>query len=284
MWIHYLASRFTVAFMLASPALFPNSARAQNQQSLPNSLESEVAAERSENGVIREQLRRLEEQQKTLLQLVDELRRRFDGSPATVAKQALPPTQPDPQQPLVQAAAATQPAAERNIAAEDAYEDGIVLVKTSENARIPILLEFWDVTQLRYTNSQLGNSSYTDHLGAVQPVTKRNDFSLNRNMFQFTGYIFDKRLQYNLIIWDSNTSAAIVVGGFVSLRFNKAITLYSGYWGAPGSRTLTGSFPYFVQPERSMADQFFRPGFTQGAWIDGEPWKGFITSCSPVTA
>ena len=24
-----------------------------------------------------------------------------------------------------------------------------------------------------------------------------------------------------------------------------------------------------------MADQFFRPGFTQGAWIDGEPWKGF---------
>ena len=23
-----------------------------------------------------------------------------------------------------------------------------------------------------------------------------------------------------------------------------------------------------------MADQFFRPGFTQGAWIDGEPWKG----------
>jgi hypothetical protein len=74
------------------------------------------------------------------------------------------------------------------------------------------------------------------------------------------------------------------VGGFVSLRFNKAITLYSGYWGAPGSRTLTGSFPYFVQPERSMADQFFRPGFTQGAWIDGEPWKGFITSCSPVTA
>jgi hypothetical protein len=24
-----------------------------------------------------------------------------------------------------------------------------------------------------------------------------------------------------------------------------------------------------------MADQFFRPGFTQGAWIDGEPLKGF---------
>jgi hypothetical protein len=185
---------------------------------------------RAENGAIRDQLRKLEEQQKALLQLVDELRRRFDGSPATIANQSLPPTQPDPQPPA-QAATATQPAAGRNIAAGDAYEDGIVLVKTPENARIPILLEFWDVTQLRYTNSQLGNSSYIDHLGAVQPVTRRNDFSLNRNIFQFTGYIFDKRLQYNLIIWDSNTSAAIVVGGFASWRFNKAITLYSGYWG-----------------------------------------------------
>jgi hypothetical protein len=94
-------------------------------------------------------------------------------------------------------------------------------------------------------------------------------------MFQFTGYIFDKRLQYNLILWASNTSASMVVGGYVNWRFNKAITLYGGYWGAPGSRTLTGSFPFFVQPERSMADQFFRPSFTQGSWIIGEPWKGF---------
>jgi hypothetical protein len=92
---------------------------------------------------------------------------------------------------------------------------------------MPILLRFWDISQLRSTNSQIGNSSYPDHLGAVQSVTKRNDFSLNRNMFQFTGYIFDKRLNYNLIIWESSTSATVVVGGFVSWRFNKAVTLYS---------------------------------------------------------
>ena len=78
---------------------------------------------------------------------------------------------------------ATQPAATRNIAAEDAYEDSIVLVKTPENAKVPILLRFWDISQLRYTNSQLGNDSYTDHLGAVRRATSRNDFSLNRNMF-----------------------------------------------------------------------------------------------------
>jgi len=281
MWIRRLCGRSPVRAALASLILFASSIRAQAPQSPPTSLESEVTEMRAENGAIREQLRKLEEQQKTILQLMDELQRKLDGRPVAAAQQS-PPT---PQAELVPAAQAvvppkpaapaTPPVADRNIAAEDPYEDSIVLVKTPEEAKVPILLRFWDITQLRYTNSQLGNSSYIDHLGAVQTVTKRNDFSLNRNMFQFTGYIFDKRLNYNLIIWASNTSAAVVVGGFVSWKFNKAITLYSGYWGAPGSRTLTGSFPYFVQPERSMADQFFRPGFTQGTWIDGEPWTGF---------
>jgi len=281
MWIRRLCGRSPVRAALASLILFASSIRAQAPQSPPTSLESEVTEMRAENGAIREQLRKLEEQQKTILQLMDELQRKLDGRPVAAAQQSPPAPQAElvpaaqavvPPKP---AAPATPPVADRNIAAEDPYEDSIVLVKTPEEAKVPILLRFWDITQLRYTNSQLGNSSYIDHLGAVQTVTKRNDFSLNRNMFQFTGYIFDKRLNYNLIIWASNTSAAVVVGGFVSWKFNKAITLYSGYWGAPGSRTLTGSFPYFVQPERSMADQFFRPGFTQGTWIDGEPWTGF---------
>jgi hypothetical protein len=260
--------------------LFASFARAQHPQPAPSRLESEVMEMRAENGAIRQELQKLEEQQKTILQLMDELRRRLDGGPATIAHQSPPAPQPEPV-PAAQATLppkpvpqATQPSSERNIAAETPYEDSIVLVKTPESARIPVLLRFWDISQLRYTNSQLGNSSYTDHLGADRPVTRRNDFSLNRNMFQFVGYIFDKRLQFNLISWASNTSAAFVEGGFVSWKFNKAATIYAGYWGAPGSRTLTGSFPYFVQPERSMADQFFRPGFTQGSWVDGEFWKG----------
>ena len=282
MWMRLLPGRSSTSLLvLTSLAFDVSSARAQDPQSRPTSQESEITEIRAENTVIREQLRKLEEQQKTILQLMDELQRKLDGRPAGIAQQPPSARQPEPEpaaqaaMPPKPAAPATHPSADRNIAAEQPYEDSIVLVKTPEDAKIPVLLRFWDISQLRYTNSQLGNDSYTDHLGAVRPVTRRNDFSLNRNMFQFTGYIFDKKLNYNLIIWASNTSAAVVIGGFVSWRFNKAITLYSGYWGAPGSRTLTGSFPYFVQPERSMADQFFRPGFTQGAWIDGEPLKGF---------
>ena len=34
------------------------------------------------------------------------------------------------------------------------------------------------------------------------------------------------------------------------------------------------TFPFFTATDRSMADNFFRPGFTQGVWANGEPVKG----------
>ena len=276
------SSRRPSAWTTLLLALFATPARTQ-PQSPPNSLESEITQMRIENSGIREQLRRLEAQQQTMLQLVDELQRRLDGRTIPTASQ--PPSQapPAPSDPELAPQAATpprtiSPAPQASDETKDQsafpYDDSIILVKTRDDARVPILLRLWDVTQLRYTNTLLGNNDYTDHLGAVRPVVRRNDFSLNRNLIQFVGYIFDKRLQFNLIGWASNSSAAFVEGGYISWKFNKAISIYGGYWGAPGTRSLTGTFPYFVQLDRSMADQFFRPGFTQGAWIDGELWKG----------
>jgi TolA-binding protein len=138
MWIRRLAGRSSAALILAALASFASSARAQNPQSTPDSLESEITERRAECGVIQEQLRKLEEQQKTILWLMDELQRKLDRRPAAIAQQSPPAPQPEPT-PAAQAAAlpkpaapATQPAAERNITAEDAYEDGIVLVKPPE--------------------------------------------------------------------------------------------------------------------------------------------------------
>jgi len=271
-----LSRRTSIA--LAS-ILLAASAPAQTLQAPSSSVESELMQMRTENGLIREQLNRLEEQQKTLLRLIDQLQHRLDGAPAPIAYTPAPPLpSPEPGPPAQTPEPAKLPPAQtardRNIAAEDPYDDSIVLVKTREDSRIPILLQLWDITQLRYTNTAFGNDNYNDHLGAVRPVIRRNDFSFNRNMLQFAGYIFDKRLQFNLIGWASNSSAAFIWGGYVSWKFNKIVTVYAGYGGAPGSRSLTGTFPYLVQVDRSMADQFFRPGFTQATWIDGEFWKG----------
>ena len=69
--------------ILISLSLFASPVCGQDGQAVepsPSSLASEVAAVQAENAELREQLRRLEEQQKTLLELVHGLQQRFDGS------------------------------------------------------------------------------------------------------------------------------------------------------------------------------------------------------------
>jgi len=257
MWIRHLCRRSTATLMFTSLALFVSSTRAQ--ESPPTSLDSQDMSLQAEDGIIREQLRRIEEQQKNiddqqkiLLESVAELRR-LDARPAAIAQQSAPAPQPEPAPvvPPKPAAPATQPAADRNIAVEDSYEDSIVLVKTPKDAKILILLRFWDISQLRYTNSQLGNDSCTDHLGAVRPARRRNGFSLNRNMLQFTSYIFDKRLNYILIIRASNTSASVVTGDSSTRRLHCFPAM---------ARQVMGNFRGLVSVAITVL-QSFRDGF-----------------------
>ena len=153
-------------------------------------------------------------------------------------------------------------------------KDGIVIWETPEDAKVPFLLKFNINTQLRYLNTLDSDETFTDHLGVVREVHTRNDITVNRAMFIFGGYIFDQRPRYSFTVWTSAGAASIVVAGNIGWQFNKALTITGGYTGVPGSRSLVNTFPYFTATDRSMADNFFRPGFTQGVWANGEPVKG----------
>jgi hypothetical protein len=150
------------------------------------------------------------------------------------------------------------------------FADGIIIAQSPEGASVPFLLKFNDDTQLRYLNTVSSDSTFTDHLGNAREVHRRNDITVNRQMLNFNGYVFDEKLLYSLKIWTSAGAASIVITGNLSWRFSKAFTLTAGYTGVPGSRSLVNTFPYFHAIDRSMADNFFRPGFTQGAWASGE--------------
>ena len=249
----------------------------------PKDLKDEIESVKAENAVVRELLRKMEEQQKTLLEQVDRLQKRLDGGTnASVAGQpvAAPTTadasvpaantpQTSPANSSIQPApvAAQQPNPER-------YGQGIVLVQTSEDAKVPLLVNFNVNTQLRYLNTLNSKETFTDHLGTVRDVHTRNDITVNRAMFILGGYIFDKRVRYSFTVWTSAGAASIVVAGNIGWQFNKHVTLMAGYTGVPGSRSLVNTFPYYTASDRSMADNFFRPGFTQGLWATGELWKG----------
>ena len=247
----------------------------------PNDLQGEVETLKAENVAVRELLRKMEEQQKALLEQVERLRRRLDDT-ATADVQ---PTEQS-QGPL-QAAAAPVPvsndadasappasAPEKQPSDDDRYRDGIVIWETKEDARVPFLLRFNVNSQIRYLNTVSSDDTFTDHLGVVREVQKRNDITVNRTMFILGGYIFDKRLRYSSTVWTSAGAASIVVAGNIGWQFNKALTITGGYNGVPGSRSLVNTFPFFTSTDRSMADNFFRPGFTQGVWANGEPVKG----------
>jgi hypothetical protein len=139
---------------------------------------------------------------------------------------------------------------------------------------VPFLLKFNVNTQLRYLNTLDSEARFADHLGVDHDVHTRNDITVNRSMFILGGYIFDKRALYSVTVWTSAGAASIVIAGNIGWEFSKALTVTGGYTGVPGSRSLVNTFPFFTASDRSMADNFFRPGFTQGAWASGEPVKG----------
>ena len=305
MWIRSLAGRSFSALLLATVWLFTGSARAQTPQAPPASVESEVTKMRAENGAIREQLRKIQEQQKSLDEhqksideqqkrlaaLIGELQRLLDGATATnesiAGKPIVPSTTADAPASSAKAALNTPPSVTGStstpvpaafVAApqtdRERYRDGIVIWETHEHAKVPFLLKFNVNTQFRYLNTLDSKETFTDHLGNASEVNTRNDFTVNRSMFILGGYIFDNRLLYSVTVWTSAGAASIVVAGNIGWRFSKALTLTGGYTGVPGSRSLVGTFPFFTASDRSMADNFFRPGFTQGVWASGEPVKG----------
>jgi hypothetical protein len=152
----------------------------------------------------------------------------------------------------------------------DRYRDGMVIWETPSDARVPFLLKFNINTQLRYLNTQDSEETFTDHLGGSRDVHVRNDITVNRAMFILGGYVFDQRARYSFTVWTSAGAASIIVASNIGWRFNNALTVTGGYTGIPGSRSLVNTFPFFTSTDRSMADNFFRPGFTQGAWANGE--------------
>ena len=251
-------------------------------------VDAQIAALKAENADVREQLGKL-------LEIVERLQKKLESPPTANANISSPPSTADAAARAADVAkipltgspkAGTQsPASDaangssqsKSIVrqfVEERYQDGIVIWKTPDEAKIPFALKFNINTQFRYLNTLNSDDTFVDHLGNVRAVNRRNDLTVNRSMFALSGYIFDKRLQYSYLVWTAAGAASIAVAGSIGWRFNRAFTLTAGYNGAPGSRTLAGTFPFFTGVDRSMSDNFFRPGFSQGIWATGEPVKG----------
>jgi hypothetical protein len=123
---------------------------------------------------------------------------------------------------------------------------------------------------MRYLN-QLppSQTSATDHLGRPIPVQARQDFQFHRVLLYAKGWLFTPKFNYLTVIWTVNDTTQVAVGGALFYEFNKHLTLGGGYTALPGTMSMQGSHPYWPTYDRVMADEFFRPFYTQGIFGSG---------------
>jgi hypothetical protein len=130
-------------------------------------------------------------------------------------------------------------------------------------------LNFSGYMAVRYLNQLPPDQSATDHLGRPIPIQTRNDFQFHRVMLFTQGWLFTPKFQYSTFVWTVQDTNQVAVGGALYYSFNKYLTLGAGWNAYPGTQSLQGSHPYWESYDRVMADEFFRPYFSQGVFAQG---------------
>jgi hypothetical protein len=149
--------------------------------------------------------------------------------------------------------------------------NGFDLVKGKKGS-----LNFGAYGLFRYINQLPAKQSYVDHLGNSKNIDTRNDFQLQRVMMFFRGFFLDPKLNYNLTLWTVNATNQIAVIRNLSYKFAKQFNLYAGWGALPGTRSNHYSHQFWLAHDRILADEYFRPYFSQGMWADGEILPGVI--------
>jgi hypothetical protein len=121
----------------------------------------------------------------------------------------------------------------------------------------------------RYLNQLPPDQTAMDHLGRPIPVEPRNDFQFHRVMLFSQGWLFSPKFQYSTFVWTVQDTNQVAVGGALYYDFGKYMTLGAGWNAYPGTQSLQGSHPYWQSYDRVMADEFFRPYFSQGVFAQG---------------
>jgi hypothetical protein len=127
---------------------------------------------------------------------------------------------------------------------------------------------------LRFIDQTPGSQTFVDHLGNERTTDGRNDVFPHRIIIYLKGWLFDPKLIYTVFFWTVNETDQRSIFINLGYQFSRKFSVYAGIAGNPGTRSLLGSHPYWLGHDRVMADEFFRPFFTSGLWVQGEAVPG----------
>ncbi|MFM1997448.1 MAG: hypothetical protein RLZZ111_1835 [Planctomycetota bacterium] len=162
----------------------------------------------------------------------------------------------------------------RYIPATDiAPPQGLLLLKTQPpRGELPFALALGGYMQLRWFEFARDATTWTDATGDTLPVNNINTFNINRFLLSFHGYVLDEQLVYNFALFGTTNAgirSGVVPIGLLGWKFDEAATIGGGMTQVPGSREWLETTPYTTGVDRSMANTFFRPGFSPGVLAVG---------------
>jgi hypothetical protein len=126
--------------------------------------------------------------------------------------------------------------------------------------------------QFRWLEFARDATSWTTSAGQPLPINNINTFNLNRILLTFSGYAVDERLVYRAALFgtsDIGVRSAFVPLGIVGWEFNEDLTIAGGVTIVPSSREWVDAQPWTQGIDRSMANTFFRPGYSPGVLAIG---------------
>ena len=122
----------------------------------------------------------------------------------------------------------------------------------------------------RYLDQVPGNQAFTDHLGNVQTINASNFLNWHRTLVWLTGFFYDPKFRYNITLWSLPTTQQTLLFGNLQYIASNALTIGVGLSPSTTARSMMGSWPYWAGSDRSMAEEFFRGGFSSGFFVTGE--------------
>jgi len=157
---------------------------------------------------------------------------------------------------------------------------GLVLIQTDpRRGEFPITLAMGGYLQPRSFQFARDATEWMYSSGRRRAIDNISTFNINRFLLSFNGHVVDERLLYNFALFGTTNAgirAGVVPIGQAGWRFDEAATFGVGMTIVPGSREWVDATPWTIGVDRSMANTFFRPGFSPGAQFNGALADGTV--------
>jgi hypothetical protein len=152
---------------------------------------------------------------------------------------------------------------------------GLTLYDSKDTGGFPLGMKVEGFMQVRWFEFARSNTTYTNAAQppVTVPVNNINSFNINRFMLTPNGYVASKRIIWSLTIFgttDAGPGESIVPLGIVGWKFNDNLSITGGTTFVAATREWIISNRWMQGVDRSMANTFFRPGFSPGVEFNGD--------------